>query len=396
MACYLVHTNERTHEIIRANLHRSPLYTGLIEGVGPRYCPSIEDKIVRFAAKTSHQIFLEPEGWRTGEVYVQGMSTSLPEDVQLAMLRSIPALTHAEMMRVGYAVEYDFVPPDQVVRTLETKTTAGLFLAGQINGTSGYEEAAAQGLIAGINAACQVQGRPPFILRRDEAYIGVLLDDLTTQPITEPYRLHTSRAEHRLLLRQDGADLRLTERGAVLGLVDSVRVEAVERKRDAISRAQDALRRCHFTPTRALGEHAAQIGLQPLAQRMSAEELLRRPEATWQQVTELAEAGGNPLPECGAEAIAEVEVLVKFAGYIERQERAVARQSRLETLTLPIDLDYAAISGLRTQARQHLAHIRPLTIGQAGRIEGVTPADIGALLVWIERNRRRHAQAAPV
>ena len=384
LPCYLVHTNTTTHSIIRANLHRSPLYTGVIEGIGPRYCPSIEDKIVRFADKPQHQIFLEPEGWRTGEVYVQGMNTSLPEDVQLAMLRSIPALEHTEIMRVGYAVEYDFVPPDQVVRTLETKQTAGLFLAGQINGTSGYEEAAAQGLVAGINAACGVQGRAPFILRRDEAYIGVLIDDLTTQSITEPYRLHTSRAEHRLLLRQDSADLRLTERAYALGLVGAARMQGVDAKRQEIASTLAALEHHIFTPTRRLAEQATTIGMQPLSQPMSAAELLRRPEATWEQVSALAAANATPLPTVTPTVSDEVDLRVKFAGYIERQERAVARATRLEMLVLPVALDYAAIPGLRTHARQQLLRVRPLTVGQAGRIEGVSPADISVLLVWLQ------------
>ena len=391
LPCYLVHTTTATHDIIRANLHRSPLYTGIIEGVGPRYCPSIEDKIVRFADKPNHQIFLEPEGWRTGEVYVQGMNTSLPEDVQIAMLRSIPALAHAEIMRVGYAVEYDFVPPDQVVRTLETKRTAGLFLAGQINGTSGYEEAAAQGLIAGINAARGAQGREPFILRRDEAYIGVLIDDLTTQTITEPYRLHTSRAEHRLLLRQDSADLRLTEHGFDLGLVGEERMQAVVRKRAGIAATIDALAHRIFTPTRQLAEHTTAIGLQPLSQPMTAAELLRRPTVTWEQVADLAARSDDPLPSADPEVSIEAELHVKFASYIERQERAVARTSRLETLALPIDLDYAAIPALRTHARQQLVRVRPLTLGQAGRIEGVTPADISVILVWMQHARQSHA-----
>ncbi|MBA3826092.1 MAG: tRNA uridine-5-carboxymethylaminomethyl(34) synthesis enzyme MnmG, partial [Ktedonobacterales bacterium] len=300
LPCYLVHTSEATHAIIRANLHRSPLYTGVIQGVGPRYCPSIEDKVVRFADKPTHQIFLEPEGWRTGEVYVQGMNTSLPEDVQLAMLRSIPALAQAEIMRVGYAVEYDFVPPDQVVRTLETKRIAGLFLAGQINGTSGYEEAAAQGLIAGINAACGVQGRAPFILRRDEAYIGVLIDDLTTQTITEPYRLHTSRAEHRLLLRQDAADLRLTARAYDLGLVGADRMAAVARKQHLAAAALDALERTTFTPSVPFLARMEELGLAGFGQKMTATELLRRPEASWAQIATLATTSGAPLPEIDA------------------------------------------------------------------------------------------------
>jgi tRNA uridine 5-carboxymethylaminomethyl modification enzyme len=384
LPCYLVHTNEQTHAIIRANLHRSPLYTGVIKGVGPRYCPSIEDKVVRFADKPDHQIFLEPEGWRTGEVYVQGMNTSLPEDVQLAMLRSIPALARAEIMRVGYAVEYDFVPPD-------------LFLAGQINGTSGYEEAAAQGIVAGINAGCHVRGQDPFILRRDEAYIGVLIDDLTTQTITEPYRLHTSRAEHRLLLRQDSADLRLTARAHALSLVGDERMEAVARKRYLAAHAGEALERVIFTPTTAMLAHTAEVGLDPIPQKMTAAELLRRPAASYAQVAALAERAGQPLPAIADAATAEeVECRVKFAGYIERQERAVARTARLENMALPLDLDYAAVAGLRTQARQQLARVRPLTLGQAGRVEGVTPADISALLVWLQRHARPPAEGPAV
>jgi len=391
LPCYLIHTNEETHAVIRGNLHRSPLYTGVIEGKGPRYCPSIEDKVVRFADKTTHQIFLEPEGWRTGEVYVQGMNTSLPEDVQLAMLRSIPALAHAEMMRVGYAVEYDFVSPDQVVRTLETKTTIGLFLAGQINGTSGYEEAAAQGIIAGINAACHVQGREPCILQRDESYIGVLIDDLTTQTITEPYRLHTSRAEHRLLLRADSADLRLTERAYELGLVDGERMEQVERKKYQIEQLSEAINQRWFTPTKVVASHAEAVGLQPLSQPMTAAELLRRPAATWEQVTSLAALAGDSIPNMTADINSEVELRIKFAGYIERQERSVHRASRLEHMALPIDLAYDAIPSLRTHARQQLSKVRPLTVGQAGRIEGVSPSDISIILVWLRQHARQQS-----
>jgi tRNA uridine 5-carboxymethylaminomethyl modification enzyme len=366
LPCYLVHTNPRTHEVIRANLHRAPLFTGLIQGIGPRYCPSIEDKIVKFAHKSAHPLFLEPEGWQTNEVYVQGANTSLPEEVQLAMLRTIPALARVEMMRVGYAIEYDFVPPSQTFSNLESKLVPGLFLAGQINGTTGYEEAAGQGLIAGINATLKLQGRPPLILHRDQAYIGVMIDDLVTRELTEPYRILTSRAEYRLLLRQDNAHLRLTPIGHELGLVDRARYEAVEAERELISQELRRLAKTHLRS----GE--------------SALELLRRQEMGYRELVEM----GAGLPDVPEGVREQVEIEAKYEGYIARQQAQVERLQKLEERGLPQMLDYEAVTGLRHEARQRLSHFRPATLGQAGRIEGVTPADLAALLIHLEKARR--------
>ncbi|MDM7999632.1 MAG: tRNA uridine-5-carboxymethylaminomethyl(34) synthesis enzyme MnmG [Dehalococcoidia bacterium] len=371
LPCYLVTTSQKTHDLIRANLHRAPLFTGVIKGIGPRYCPSIEDKIVKFADKQSHQFFLEPEGWATTEVYVQGANTSLPEDVQLAMLHSIPALEKAEVIRVGYAIEYDFVPPSQTKASLESKIVPGLFLAGQINGTTGYEEAAGQGLIAGINAANLVKGRPPLILRRDQAYLGVMIDDLVTRELSEPYRLFTSRAEFRLLLRHDNADLRLTPIGYELGLIGKERYEAVEAKREAIAREIQRLNKVHFVPP---GDERATSGAA----------FLRRPQAHYGTLLSLG---------VGAEALdpevrEQVEIEVKYQGYIEMQRREIDRIRRLEERRIPPDVDYAKLTGLRFEAGQKLNKFRPATVGQASRVDGVTPADIAILLVHLEKAGR--------
>jgi len=354
-------------------------------GKGPRYCPSIESKVVIFPDKQSHQLFLEPEGWETYELYLQGGNTSLPEDVQLAMVRSIPGLEKVKMTRVGYAVEYDFVPPHQITAWLEARHVPGLFLAGQINGTSGYEEAAAQGIMAGINAALKVKGRPPFILRRDQAYIGVLIDDLVTHELDEPYRLFTSRAEYRLLLRQDNADLRLTPLAYELGLVSRERYEAVENKRQAIADELRRLAAARLTPSQETAARLMALGLPPLSQPASGLEYLRRPQVTYELLCSLL-----PPPFAVSPSVAEqVEIEAKYAGYLEKQRSEVARVARLESRQLPPDLDYMALHGLRKEARERLSRFRPATLGQAARLPGVTPADIFALMVAVEKHMER-------
>ncbi|WP_368250428.1 tRNA uridine-5-carboxymethylaminomethyl(34) synthesis enzyme MnmG [Enterococcus sp. 2201sp1_2201st1_B8_2201SCRN_220225] len=381
--CWLTYTNPSTHEIIQKNLHRAPMFTGIVEGVGARYCPSIEDKIVRFADKERHQLFLEPEGLDTEEVYVQGLSTSLPEDVQVDVLRSIAGLEQVEMMRTGYAIEYDVVVPHQLRPTLETKVIENLYTAGQTNGTSGYEEAAGQGLIAGINAGLKIQGKDPLILKRSDGYIGVMIDDLVTKGTQEPYRLLTSRAEYRLILRHDNADLRLTEMGHEIGLVKEDQYQIFLEKKAAIETEIKRLQSLRLKPTEEIQAFLAAKGAPALKDGVLAADFLRRPEVTYGDLLQFIPA----VPELTAKEIEQVEVQLKYEGYIKKAMEKVAKLKRMEAKRIPENIDYAAINGLATEARQKLEKIQPETIAQASRISGVNPADISILMIYVEQGK---------
>lgn len=383
--CWLTYTNSHSHEIINSNLHRAPMFTGVVKGVGPRYCPSIEDKIVRFADKERHQLFLEPEGRNTEEVYVQGLSTSLPEDVQRDLVHSIKGLENAEMMRTGYAIEYDMVLPHQLRATLETKKISGLFTAGQTNGTSGYEEAAGQGIVAGINAALKIQGKPELILKRSDGYIGVMIDDLVTKGTVEPYRLLTSRAEYRLILRHDNADMRLTEIGREVGLVDDERWARFETKKYQFENEMKRLDSIKLKPVKETNEKVAALGFKPLTDAVTAKEFLRRPEVSYQDVVNFI---GPAAEELDDKIIELIETEIKYEGYISKALDQVEKMKRMEEKRIPANIDWDDIDSIATEARQKFKLINPETIGQASRISGVNPADISILMVYLEGKSR--------